>query len=489
MKVVACPFIGLKDDNKTALNFASKGNYCHRISPPASITGTFQTAYCLTSRHVTCPVFLGKRRRSLASILTAIDLTHPRALRAVLIILFGLLICSTGVTAYAYFWDQGWLPAPQFFLPQVPTPVSDHSPANVGPSFLDPYITRGQGPPTATAFQPDLSSASLQGTTIPPCSIPDGWSQYTVNPTDSIEYIALVYKIGVDDLLAANCMDRKVIVRTGQIIYVPNIPTASPNPTDTNAPIIYPVFPTDIPRLIQPIHGPTEPAVTTPAPTTGTKKPSTPIPPPTPTLTRVILPTTQATTNRPTDAPTAKPTKSHLDPTETPYLPTTIPTTAPTATKQHHPKPTKTEEPPPEPTIIIEPTNTRPVYPPTSTDSPKPTQIEEPTNTKKPTRIDPTESFEEPTSTAITMIPTQTETAQPTALPTVEPQDTPTQVVNDTPTSTNEPVSTPTEQPETVEPSLTSPPEEAPTGLPSDTPEPALPVVVRVAEHALFVDI
>jgi LysM repeat protein len=64
-----------------------------------------------------------------------------------------------------------------------------------------------------------------------PCGPPPGWVLYTVQPADTLFHIAMNYGVTVAELQAANCLGSSTLVRVGQRIFVPNVPTQTPTVT------------------------------------------------------------------------------------------------------------------------------------------------------------------------------------------------------------------------------------------------------------------
>lgn len=57
-----CPSLGLYDDHSTCFAFPNPPNCCHRAKPPQPVKADYQAKYCLTARHLSCPVFTGHGR-------------------------------------------------------------------------------------------------------------------------------------------------------------------------------------------------------------------------------------------------------------------------------------------------------------------------------------------------------------------------------------------------------------------------------------------
>ena len=190
--------------------------------------------------------------------------------------------------------------------------------------------------------------------TAVPCGPPNWWIRYVVQLGDTLSSLAARTATTVYAIMQANCMDNTYLT-AGRTIYLPRYPYTLPPPTR-------PVIPTatwvPTPTLLPPT--PTEPAVTvtavTPSPTAiiTTTVTATPIP----SVTGTATATPNATLS-PTPINTATPV-----PATATSLPTNTPTPLPTATAV--PPPTNTPVPPPTNTPIPPSTNT-PVPPPSAT--------------------------------------------------------------------------------------------------------------------------
>jgi len=89
------------------------------------------------------------------------------------------------------------------------------------------YLPAETPTPTATA----TISASVTPTTS--CGTPPGWITYTVKLNDNFFRISYNYGISVQELQLANCLKNTEIIRPGQVLYVPNVPTRTPQATAT----------------------------------------------------------------------------------------------------------------------------------------------------------------------------------------------------------------------------------------------------------------
>jgi len=133
---------------------------------------------------------------------------------------------------------------------------------------------------------------ALPTSTPIPCGAPFNWASYRVASGDTLYRISLFYRVSVDELMRANCLNTSVI-RAGQVLRVPNVPTSTApasSPTMTVGPGITqtqqvtPTVTIEAPSPTSTVPAPTA-TETPPLPTeTSTIAPSdTPVPSATPT--------------------------------------------------------------------------------------------------------------------------------------------------------------------------------------------------------------
>lgn len=97
--------------------------------------------------------------------------------------------------------------------------------------------------------------------TVIPCGPPAGYvKRYVVQQGDTLYRIAVSYGITYPQLQRANCMGSSTTIYTGQVLWVPNIPTRTPIPGVT----IVPDFPTATATIAPPTAIPTFTASNTP---------------------------------------------------------------------------------------------------------------------------------------------------------------------------------------------------------------------------------
>ena len=155
-------------------------------------------------------------------------------------------------------------------------------------------------------------SPTLTSSPVPPpptqpiqCGPPPGWIPYTVQPGDNLYRISLAYGVSISQLQQANCLGSSTRIKTGQLLYVPNVPTRVVTATPSRTPT----------KTATPTASKTNPP-------TSTKTPQ----PPTSTQTNTL---TATATNTATSVPTATNTST---PTPVPPTATSTQTPSPTAT-------------------------------------------------------------------------------------------------------------------------------------------------------------
>ena len=283
---MTCPYLGLKEDPKTALGFPSVGNFCHRAKPIAPVSRIHQQAYCLSEDHISCVVFNQTKESRLPAELVS---PYHRRIQMRKVIYGGVLtvFLITVVIALAWRWENVGATINYFstqikeseFLVGTVTPLSSSTQVIV--------VSNPTSSTTSIFSNSNTDSPDLMSTVCPPKR---GWMQYAVKPTDSIRLLSLVFKVSEEDLRKANCMGDNVFVRPGQNIYVPNLPTGTPTYTPTPTPTITNTFkptrrPTkegdsenEAPRPTEPPEQPTEPPE---QPTEPPEQPTEPPPQPT----------------------------------------------------------------------------------------------------------------------------------------------------------------------------------------------------------------
>jgi LysM repeat protein len=135
------------------------------------------------------------------------------------------------------------------------------------------------------------------------CGAPSGWIRYTVQSGDTLFQLSRELGVSVAQLQNANCLGSSTLIRAGQTLYVPFLPSrpVSPSPTPTQAP----ASPTSVPA---------SPTVISETPTiTLTSPPPSPTLPP-PTATTLPTPSPAPTEPPPLPTETAEPTPAEATP-------------------------------------------------------------------------------------------------------------------------------------------------------------------------------
>jgi hypothetical protein len=113
--------------------------------------------------------------------------------------------------------------------------------------------------------------------TVIPCGPPAGWVRaHIVQPGDNLYRIALSYGVTYPQLQRANCMGSSTTIYAGQRLWVPNIPTRTPQPGVTNVPSFPTDTPTPTPTTLQPADTPTPTDLPTATPTQISEPTATP---------------------------------------------------------------------------------------------------------------------------------------------------------------------------------------------------------------------
>ncbi|GEM_PF-1732281 len=173
---------------------------------------------------------------------------------------FVILVVGFAVFAILREDDEDFLnPPPEILITATPTATitSTPSPTMTATQTMTPSITPSPTPtelstetpqPTATeepteTLLPTVTESSVQRPAAVPvtltstpegCVLPEGWITYQVKSGDTISGIAVRSGATLDDIFAANCLERGDFIIAGQTFFVPNEPipaTTVPNNT------------------------------------------------------------------------------------------------------------------------------------------------------------------------------------------------------------------------------------------------------------------
>ncbi len=262
-----CPFLAAASDPDSVLNYASPQNRCHKLGDPVEVTADYQAEYCLRARHWFCPVYTGALKRPPlpihAEVVAPGDASRdtqpsrpgakpipvpakpPRARTLQIILGLALVGALAGGSIFA-FSRLSEAPPP---ATATPTPTVDPSPVITDTLMPTPTELPSETPtltptftftatntltftPTATDT-PTITPTATITPTPKACQIPTDWVKYTVTSGETYFKIAGRYGTTVEVLQRVNCLNDPGRLLTGQTIYVPPLPPASPTTTST----------------------------------------------------------------------------------------------------------------------------------------------------------------------------------------------------------------------------------------------------------------
>lgn len=275
MKKTACPFLGIKDDPTTSLNFPSTGNFCHHSRPISPINANHQEKFCLSGEHQNCPLYRAATPVPMPRSLLGQPPEQAPARRTVPVFAIPLVLTGAALLAFVAtgLGNRGLFA--NGLIPDTGQRVGTQKSWN---------LITGESPAAAPA-QGTARPAAEEDERV--CPLPQGWVQYTVAPTDSLFRLSVVYGVSVAELQSANCLGEETVIMPGDVIYLPVLPTVAPSVTPYR---LYPAV-----RVINSLRS------AQPQPTSDS---STSSPTDSPTA---VPPTSVPPTSRPTDPPTVSP--------------------------------------------------------------------------------------------------------------------------------------------------------------------------------------
>jgi hypothetical protein len=216
MPSAICPYLGLIDDPDTCLAFPTERNSCQRTVPAEIISLEHQGSYCLTYKYTQCPIYMGESG-------SAINADRARARRSKFLrrgcITIWLTVVLVGIAALIPFLSNyqgsGISQSPdlnsQNVVLELAEPVAS-TPTQVLPS------------PTLTQVIPTLEPSPT------PCFPPAGWVPYVLTSADDVGNLAKAVGLSLEDLQRANCGANLSAALPGDAIFLPYIPTSTPDP-------------------------------------------------------------------------------------------------------------------------------------------------------------------------------------------------------------------------------------------------------------------
>lgn len=259
MPSAICPYLGLIDDPETCLAFPTERNSCQRTIPVELISLEHQATYCLTYKYTECPIYMGEAG-------PAFSADQARARRSKLVrqgcIVIWLVVVMIGIAALLPFLSN--------YQSSVNSQTSDLNSQNVALPLAEsvtPTVIQVQPSPTNTPITPTLEPSPTL------CFPPAGWVPYVLIAGDDINKIAEAVGLSFGDLQRANCGANLLAAQSGDAIFLPYIPTATPDPgtlTPTNTVVSIIIIDTSTPT---PTLTPVPVVATAFVPPTATKPP------------------------------------------------------------------------------------------------------------------------------------------------------------------------------------------------------------------------
>lgn len=202
MAINRCPYLGSQEDRETAFEFPADQNTCYKASPAGPVTLEYQKKFCLNAHHQSCPVYLANQPVALPAAAAAAPISHHSNLRGryLVIALAAFLLLGLGALAV--------LAARQPNAAVIPNTGGSPTPTEqfVGGSPVEDLLN---------------SSTQIVTPARPDCPLPENWTIYTAQPTDSFSLLSGLYNISMENLLRANCLEPGAALQPGEIIYVP----------------------------------------------------------------------------------------------------------------------------------------------------------------------------------------------------------------------------------------------------------------------------
>jgi hypothetical protein len=206
----ACDYLGVKDDPRTCLAYASAWNYCHRANPPETVRLEHQRQYCLTTAHAECPVFRNSKAEPLPREIRGQHLSHVRRGRSALILPVSAIVLALAASAVWFAQAYGILKLPPFGLPNlglafsapspvtIPSPVATPSPLlpAIPPLFPSATSQPALPLPAASSTYSDLSPATVTPISTDPAVCGHELDQ-PFGPGDKL----MIHKVGGGDSL------------------------------------------------------------------------------------------------------------------------------------------------------------------------------------------------------------------------------------------------------------------------------------------------
>jgi LysM repeat protein len=278
MSEIICPFLGLKNDSKTVMQFPSRGNYCFHVRPIEPVNLLHQENYCLLQNHRNCRVYKADKSIPMPPELIGEMPVAKISKKVFLGLVIIVILILVAVVMERMSTKSGDKSAIVLRIDKTKTSLAFLVPEDEKRMDSSPNVGVN-----LTAFTETDDQNWIQ------CKPPRNWMIYVVKPTDSLVRLSLIFNVSVEDLQAANCMGQRTLVKPGEKLYVPGAtPTpsaslrATSTPTNTYKAPVVPIWtntspPSSPPSRPQPTNTPVPP----PSPTATEPPPQPTVPPPT----------------------------------------------------------------------------------------------------------------------------------------------------------------------------------------------------------------
>lgn len=242
-----CPYLGLASDASIWRRVATGAHRCHRWATPQTVEEERQSSYCLSDSHLKCPWFvrpdgsLSARRERHRPVSRSRRVVAVVALVAVLALAFvaaRMLLwpgCSEGEGAKAAAGAPastattgvpGEAAPEAAFQATTPLGASSPAPSSVAtpapPDAQSTTLPDVQRPtaapgPTAAPSRP----TSTPATASPGPTVPSGYQVYEIREGDTLYGLARSFGVTVEDIMRANGLTDRAMVRVGQRLLIP----------------------------------------------------------------------------------------------------------------------------------------------------------------------------------------------------------------------------------------------------------------------------
>lgn len=217
-----CPLMGLREDPGSHLDFPSGGNLCFGKEKEAQISLDHQEKYCLLSRHEYCHVYRASINKT--RILAPVPPVQKKPHRVPGSVRQGLKMLAASMVIFVLMILGG------INIDYLVSLMGNQSEwPNVNQGWLFPFVKPSLEHKSYFPFSNSIPSQFEENGV---CPVPDGWTEYIAQPTDSLFRLSVLYSISEVELRMANCIPNGAPILPNQILHVPGS-SAGPAPSNT----------------------------------------------------------------------------------------------------------------------------------------------------------------------------------------------------------------------------------------------------------------